>query len=58
MKLIKTEKQYLRIKIKDCETLIKYYKYFKSKELKLKIEEYKKQIEELNIEHKIINYGK
>ena len=58
MKLIKTEKQYLRIKIKDCETLIKYSNYFKSKELQLKIEEYKKQIEELNIEHKIINYGK
>lgn len=58
MKLINTEKQYLRIKIKECEALIKYSNFFKVKELQLKIEEYKSQIQELKIEHKRINRGK
>lgn len=58
MKLIKTEISYLNRKIRDCETLIKYSNELNISELTLKIEEYKKEIKELKIEYKRINYGK
>jgi hypothetical protein len=58
MKLINSEKQYLKTKIKECEILIKYSNSLKINELSLRIEDYKYQLEELKIENKQINYGK
>lgn len=58
MKFINSEKQYLKNKIKECEILIKYSNSLKIKELKLRIEDYNRQLEELKIENKRINYEK
>lgn len=58
MKLINSEKQYLKNKIKECEILIKYSNSLKINELKLRIEDYNRQLEELKIENKRINYEK
>jgi len=58
VKLINSERNYLNQKIRECKALIKYSNSFKINELTLKIEEYKKQLEELKIEYKRINHGK